>query len=412
MHKAHNKHNRIRRALKKNSVTVAVVHVVVGQFLHQHCAISLGESRSMLLSLLLCLTIYSFARSATTTLYEYDLSDATASTAYPQGDKEYHCFDIDDSGNKFYVRGTYGHFGYFEGAVDASDPQVFYVNWFENAVGTLTPTSGSATLTYTANFDEVNGPYWNTGSSDFQNSFGGWLSINGAVFADDSTIAGQTSMLARCLYPGASQALPREDVAALNGTIAVTGESHQGENTLCYMPAGPVTGSWLGTYMYVYDDDDGGGTEEGNYGTKSFAFWGASGMGYVGTFHASTGRVAGTKGPVIYMIVADFSKTYLVGFFCNVDGDYVRTECFTEYYEVTKVDHNANNCPRFYRLDGTLDPLYEFASTGSSESDAESTQVPTILAILFGCLSGMLILVVGYLAASIAPQQQKVVVAA
>jgi hypothetical protein len=347
----------------------------------------------------------------TTALYQFDLSDATATTAYPEGDKEYHCFDV-DGGVKVYVRGTYGHFGYFEGAVDASNPQIFYVNWYEIAGGTLVPTSGSATLTYSASFDEVTGPYWNSGSSDFKNSFGGWLSNNGDFFADDSTIAGRTSILARCLYAGASTAIDRADIAALDETVAITGNSRQGENTLCYMPAGPEKGTWLGTYTFKFDDDDGGGVEQGNYGTDSFAFWGKSGMGFAGTFHASTGGYTGAKGPNIYMIVADSEKTYWVGYYCNVDDNLVRTSCVTEYYEVSTVNHNANDCPRYYRLDGTLDPLYEFASTGSSESDAESTQVPTILAILFGCLSGMLILVVVYLINLGTQQQSKVAVSA
>jgi hypothetical protein len=128
----------------------------------------------MLLGLLLCVLHYGMVNSATTTQYEYDLSDAAASNAYPQGNKEYHCFDIEE-GHRVYVRGSYGHFGYFEGAVDASDPQVFYVNWYENAAGTLIPTGGSAILTYSATFDEVAGPFWNSGSSDFQDSFGAWF---------------------------------------------------------------------------------------------------------------------------------------------------------------------------------------------------------------------------------------------
>jgi hypothetical protein len=349
---------------------------------------------SLLLTFILCSTVY----SVTTTLFKYDLSDSTTNSAYTDGDKEYHCFDIDGGGNKVYVRGTYGRFGYFEGAVDDSDDQIFYVNWYETAAGTLLPTSGSATLTYTALFDEVTGPYWNSGTSDFLDSFGTWLSTNGAVSADDSTTDGRKAILAKCLYPGAAQAADRADIAALNGTIAITGESDQGENTLCYMPAGPAGGSWLGAYTYQYGDDDGGGEEMGNYGTNPFAFWGQSAMGFVGTFHASTGGYAGTQGSNIYTVVADAGKTYIVGFYCNVDDALVKTECFPEYYEVSEVDNNANDCPRYYRLDESLDPLYEFASTGSSESDADSTQVPTILAILFGCLSGMLIIVVIFLA--------------
>jgi hypothetical protein len=294
--------------------------------------------------------------------------------------------------------------------VDANDSLVFYVNWYENAGGTLQPTSGSAILTYSASFDEVTGPYWNSGSSDFQDSFGTWHSTNGAVYADDSLLAGRTSILARCLYPGASNALAREDIAALGSSVAITGKSIQGENTLCQMPAGPNRGVWLGTYTYVFDDDDGGGEENGNFGTNSFAFWGKSGIGFIGNFHASTGPFAGAKGPNIYMVVGDSSKTYLVGYFCNVDSSLARTNCFTEYYEVTMVNYNANDCPRYYRLDGTLDPLYEFAASGSADSDSETgMDVPTILAILFGCLSGVLILVVVYLSVT-DKHLQKVVV--
>jgi hypothetical protein len=358
------------------------------------------------------LALCSVAYATTTTLYVYDLSDASANTLYPQGDKEYHCFDI-EGGNKVYVRGTYGYFGYFEGAVDENDPQLFYVNWFETAAGTLLPTSGSATLTYSALFDEVSGPFWSSGTSDFKDSFGSWLSTDGSVFADDSTLAGRTSMLARCLYPGAATVLARADIAALNNTIAVTGESLQGQNTLCYMPAGPAGGSWLGTYRYVFDDDDGEGDELGTYGTDPYAFWGQSGMGFVGTYYALTGTFAGLHGSNIYMVVADTSKTYLVGFYCDVNDDKIKIKCAPEYYEVTTVNGNTDRCPHHYRLQGTLDPLYEFASTGSSNSETKSSAVPIALAIFFGCLSGLLIIVVIiilYIKAQV--QQQKVVAAA
>jgi hypothetical protein len=359
---------------------------------------------------LLFLTLSRILHAVTTALYEYDLEDSSTSSAYPQGDKEHHCFDIND-GDKIYVRGTYGHFGYFEGAVSEADPQVFYVNWYENADGSLTPTSGSAILNYSTSFDEVTGPFWNNGVSDFRGSFSNWHSTGGSFFMDDSTIAGRTAILARCLYPGAAHAIARADIAALNGSTAITGESLQGENTLCFMPAGPEGGSWLGAYTYVFDEDDLGGEEKGNYGTNPFAFWGKSGMGFVGTFHASTGPGPGTVGPNIYMIVADSAKAYWVGFYCNVDTDLVRTMCYTEYYEVTTVNYNANDCPRYYRLDGTLDPLYEFAAIGSSDSDAENSQVAVVFAIVFGCLSGVLALVIVYLSYPARKPQPVVVIA-
>jgi hypothetical protein len=359
--------------------------------------------RRLLLFAAFCSTVY----AATTTLYQYVLSDATANTAYFQGDKEYHCFDV-ENGDKVYVRGTYGYFGYFEGPVSASDSQVFYVNWYETAAGTLLPTSGSATLTYTALFDEVSGPFWNSGTSDFLDSFGSWLSTAGVAVTDDSSLAGRTSILAKCLYPGASTALPRAEIAALNNTIAITGESLQGANTLCVIPAGPHKGAWLGTYTYVFDDDDGGGEEIGSYGTNPFAFWGKSSMGFIGTYLASTGPFAGLHGSNLYVVVADTSKTYLVGYYCDTNSSLIKIKCVTEYYEVSTVNFNADDCPRSYRLENSLDPLYEFASIGSSDSEQEKSQIPTILAIVFGCLSGVLIIVVIYLTIGRAPQPKVV----
>jgi hypothetical protein len=336
-------------------------------------------------------TFASLGAAVTTSLYQFALSDSSVNTAYPEGSIEYHCFDV-DGGNRVYVRGTYGNFGYFEGAVDGNDAQVFHVNWFETASGTLVPTSGAATLTYSGTFDEVTGPFWNTGTSDISGSYGIWLSDSGSEIADDTTAPGRAEVLQKCMYPGASTASARADIAALDDTTAVSASSEQGENTLCFMPAGPAGGSWLGAYTYQYGDDDGGGLEQGNYGTNPFAFWGKSGMGFVGTFHASTGSYAGSVGSNIYTVVGDSAKTYLVGFYCNVDDDGIKTECFPEYYEVNGVNVNANKCPRYYRLDRSLNPLYDFAAAGSGvKASTKGRRDPVMLAILFGCVTGILI---------------------
>jgi hypothetical protein len=349
---------------------------------------------------LLVVTFASLGAAVTTSLFQFVLNDGSANTAYPEGSIEYHCFDV-DAGDKVYVRGTYGNFGYFEGAVDDNDAQVFHVNWFETAGGTLVPTSGAATLTYTGAFDEVTGPYWATGTSDLSGSYGTWGSDTGTEIADDTTASGREQVLQKCMYPGASTATARADIAALDSVTAVSGSSEQGENTLCYMPAGPAGGSWLGAYTYQYGDDDGGGEEMGNYGTNPFAFWGQSAMGFVGTFHASTGGYAGTQGSNIYTVVADADKTYIVGFYCNVDDALVKTECFPEYYEVGGVNVNANKCPKYYRLDESLDPLYEFAAAGSGVKAAtQGRRDPVMLAILFGIITGILIAVLIFVCTS------------
>lgn len=339
------------------------------------------------------------ASAQSTELKQFDLIDSSANSNYAAGSIEYHCFDKDSSGNRIYVRGTYGNFGYFEGAVDSTRDTQFNVNWYESATGTLVPTSGAATLNYTLAFDAVNGPYWATGSSDLANSYGQWGSENGVFVTDDSTPAGVEEILAKCLYPGVNAVAARDSVAALDGTVSVSGSSAQGQNTLCEMPAGTPGGSWLGTYQYVYGENDGDATEIGNYGTNPFAFWVTSGMGFVGSWHASTGPIEGDYGTNLYMVVADASTTHIVGFYCSIDASTLeRTDCFQEAYEVSSADANPDSCPYNYRLDGTLDPLYDFASTGSDESRHENRRrVPVALAIFFGVFSGVLLIIIAVL---------------
>jgi hypothetical protein len=362
--------------------------------------------------LLTLLTVVATASAATTSLYQYDLSDSAANSNYDEGSIEYHCFDI-DGGATTYVRGTYGNFGYFEGAVDDIDPFVFHVNWYETAAGTLTPTMGAATLTYATDYVSVTGPYWSSGTSDISGSYGPWNSQNGVFNTDDSTSAGQETILQKCLYPGATVAAARSEVAALSDTSAVSGSSEQGENTLCAMPAGPAGGSWLGTYTYQYTEAEGGSTEKGNYGINPFSFWGESGMGFLGTWHASTGDYAGDKGPNLYMVVGAGADTSIVGFYCSVDDDGIRTDCYNEFYTVDAAAENADNCPAYYRLDGSLDSLYDFASTGSDASDggSNSDMVPIAMAILFSCLFGMLAGVVMYMCATKSAAQGPIAVA-
>jgi hypothetical protein len=340
-----------------------------------------------------------------TLLYQFDLADVTSNANYAEGSIEYHCLDVDDFSNIVYIRGTYGNFGYFEGANMASDNSGvdFLVNWYEAATGSNEATSGSAFLSYdSTSIQSVSGPYWNSGSSDMLDSRGAWSSINGVFVTDDSTESGASTILEKCLYPGVVRAKARDDIVQLRNPSSISAASGQGSNDLCEIPAGVPKGSWLGTYQYVYGDDDGGGIELGDYGVRPIAFWGESGMGFVGTWHAATGGYAGSYGTNLYMTVSQEDLPVTVGFYCTVDAStQERTDCFSEYYEVSGRNDNEGNCPYNYRMEGELDPLFTFASKGSAlktqENEQNNAHTTYVLSVFFGMLSAVLLMAVIFL---------------
>lgn len=350
----------------------------------------------LLTNTFLTVALIKVAIATSTSMYTFTINDYV-NFNYPEGSLEYHCFES-SGGNKTYVRGTYGYFGYFEGAVDSSNPLTFFVDWWDTsstATGLL-PNGGSAVITYNSAFTSMEGTYWNAGTSDVLNSFDSWSAKNGILTTDDSTTAGQNMILQKCLYAGAALAAPRDSVAALTNTKAISGKSEQGTTVFCMMPAGPAVGPWLGTYYFVYGDDDGGTTEDGNHGTDGITFWGASGMGLTGSWSASTGVYAGDVGTHVYMVTASTTTTYIVGFYCNIDENFVRTDCATELYTVSGVNENMQSCPSYYKKDGSLDDLYKFSTVGSNLSNQSTSNVSNVLAIFFGCLSGVLMLVIAY----------------
>lgn len=354
------------------------------------------------------------ASAAMTLLYSYDILDGAANFKYPEGSKEFHCFDISTAGEKTYVRGSYGYFAYFEGAVDSNNPLVFNIDWWETLSTStgLLPQSGSAVLTYQADFSTVEGPYWSGGTSDMLDSYGLWEVQNGTLTANDSTAAGQSQIMEKCLYPGAAAALPRDEIAALNNTIAISGVDGEDEMSLCLMPAGPAVGPWLGSYTYYFGDDDGGtGIEKGTHGINGVSFWGASGMGMASTWHAVTNKYTGVYGPDMHMITATSAGATMAGFWCFMnETTFERTSCYSESYAVVGVNQNTLNCPSFYKYDNSLDPLYTFAAVGSNlvptlapvappsndEDDDDDDTVPLAMAVVFGLLSGALMVVVAY----------------
>lgn len=251
-------------------------------------------------------------------------------------------------------------------------------------------------LNYSSTWDAVWGPYWSSGSSDIIDSYGTWRSTNGSLIEDDTTDNGAAYILENCLYAGLSRAESREDLGLVDATFQ-SGQSGQGINSLCKMPVGGE-GAWLGTYQYIYGvDDDSEGTELGTYGIDPLAFWPASGMGFIGTWHALSGPYAGSTGSNIYMVTTSTAgNKVLVGYYCSVNATTLeRLDCFNELYDAQEED--ALGCPAAYKRDGTLTALRKFAGAESCDDDNAANGVAVGLAIAFGVLSFVLLLVVAIL---------------
>jgi hypothetical protein len=336
-------------------------------------------------------------------LRRFEIQDETRNENYEQGKFEYHCFDIVD-GVRTYVRGTYGMYGYFEGSpADASNPHVFFINWYESIASEFIPGSGTARIVYNSAFNNVTGHYWYTASSDVKldSNFGHWHASDGSYLAKDTDVNGEAKMLTRCLYPGITFAKKRSEIKQIgDGVTAYTGVSEQGINTFCVMPAGGAgPAQWLGTYRYIGSEEEGSYIEYGNSGINSFGFSMKSGLGFIGSWHASTAKYNGTYGPCLYGVVADGIGAMMVGFYCIIDFDTLeRLECSNEYYNLLARDTNFGNCPAYYDFDGSMDPLFRFASIGSDMSDSTDNKenqrkkyAELVLAIFFGCLSAVLL---------------------
>jgi hypothetical protein len=318
-----------------------------------------------------------------TELFEFDLIDVTANSLYPAGSKELHCFDIDASGKKTYVRGTYGNFGYFEGKVDRYQFDIFYVNWFETASSSLEATAGSAILNYSYSWNEVTGPFWTGGSGDISNSYGNWHSINGEFKLSDNTTEGSNVILSSCLTPGSNYRIDRNLVNSLSEPT-ISSSSYDGVNEFCRLPVG--VGVWLGSYQYVYRE---GVVERGTYGIDSLTFLGESGMGFVGTWKAISGPYQDQSGSALYSIVGvSPTASVIVGFFCFTNEAGIRTNCTNEYYEV--LPDTILNCPSLYKFGSDLDPLFDVVKKGTTlrsscgdDPSPSSSDVYLVLTIVF-----------------------------
>lgn len=355
-----------------------------------------------------------------TKLKSFNINDNRLNQLYSSGSKEYHCFNYDNNGIIIYVRGTYGNYGYFEGNVDPINELVFYINWYETSIinNNLAASTGSAILNYSSTWDAVSGTYWITGSGDMANSFKRWNSINGTFIVNDSSTSNSDTLLEKCLYPGVNYETQRSSISILSD-LSMTSESDAGSSTFCKVPVGGP-GTWLGTYEYKYTIDVDGvtGTETGNYGINPLGFSVKSGRGFVGQWIANTGPFAGHTGTNLYLTISRSSRIIIVGFYCFVDSNLIRTQCQPEYYEVLtdkttkRYIDLISHCPKYYQTDKSLKDLYTFTSLGykhKSTCDNEQPSSPWIVASIFIIFSGILIFTFIYIVVSLKNQKNSII---
>jgi hypothetical protein len=195
----------------------------------------------------------------------------TYSNSSAKSFSEHHCIVFNDN-RPIYVVGTYGMFGYFEGAfkTNSSTALVAFYEispyWSHGtppsspafpSKDTPQPRSGFASLAYAENFTSVQGLFGGSSPSDLLGSFASWSATNGRegdpadrTLRRNCLLAKPANITYRALLAAPRPTpSPRSTTAPAAPAIAFRGAS--GEVRLC--PDGPrgVTGN----YTYVYQAD-------------------------------------------------------------------------------------------------------------------------------------------------------------
>lgn len=282
---------------------------------------------------------------------------------------EYHCM----SNKRDYVRGTYGMRGYFEGKVVGKNA---FVNFWEitvkeplvndgNSTYSLVPSSGSAVISYSDSWDSVDGPFWNSGSSNITDSYGMWGATEGAcakcVKGNDSGAKLSAFRLGACLWSDTKIAGDFKTSMDYGNTVYGTpGVSY---NTWSTAGVGnensrALTGAYKYTYTpelceeWGYDCQMYGYKEAGNYGLNTISAYIASGQVLASEINIRSGPVKGmnfeqVKGSGIYVAYQkDCEMKYygnstesgycqpvsgLIGFFCTLSPTAGLYQCGSDY---------------------------------------------------------------------------------
>ena len=277
-------------------------------------------------SLLLATLIELFALSTATEPSDSEEIRFFSYTPSPSTlEQEHHCVLFID-GTPIYVVGTYGMFGYFEGAFRNSSTTattVFYEVSFEwahsgveiPASTTLTPKSGFATLTYQDNFTLIEGMFGGSATSDLKGSFGTWTASAGHPKQATDENLRRHCLLAkpinssyRALLGGPPfSPFPTPPDGALQGLLPGPGSGNFSgpAGAVAYCPDGPR--STAANYTYIYPEDDPrrnvskGNSERGTLAAGAVTFSGAGCRGIAGAWLATAGPRAGRPGTGLYV---------------------------------------------------------------------------------------------------------------
>jgi len=282
---------------------------------------------------------------------------------------EYHCMND----KRDYVRGTYGMRGYFEGKVVGNNAFVNFweitvkpgKDFFGNITNTLVPSSGSAVISYSEKWDSVDGPFWNSGSSNITDSYGMWGATEGACAKCVKGMYSDTKLSMfrhnACLWSD-TRAAEHWDTLVGYAVYGLPGVSYNAWQPLGVgnenMPA------YAGAYKFTYtskqcknwglDCDAYGKEETGNYGLNTISANIASGQVFASEINIRSGPIKANnynqvKGSGIYVAFQKECemegnsmssgegyckpKSGLTGFFCTLSNQGLQ-DCASDWGDV------------------------------------------------------------------------------
>jgi len=251
---------------------------------------------------------------------------------------EVHCFEtrmVGGARTPFYVRGTYGNYGYFEGSV--SNKGSATVSFYETTVvgKNLVPSTGAGVLQYSSDMLTVtSGFYWGSGSSANSAAHSGSWGITGPCTASTcpSTLDANKVATANqfCFWDadGSLGYTSYENVNPPNGMVFSTPGTVNSANIFLQNGIGSsyTTGSTMGAYNYIYPPaacaalnlDCADPLEKGTYGTTALSSPVSNSFILNAVWLAKSGPMAHESGSALYAFVNSAGGVPSVwGFFCN-----------------------------------------------------------------------------------------------
>lgn len=266
-----------------------------------------------------------------------ELMGTTSASMSDMRNWEFHALEIDPYMGPVYVRGTYGHFGYFEGEVfqdyeDHNKAHAF-VKWMEADDRLHETISGSAVLKYDMSYGEVMGDMWKSGSYHdepwYMNGMDEWYAWAGVPVHEIGMDHYETAFT-MCFYDHENP--HTGDVRNPRGFVY---QSFNDRGITTFMPTdvGSPIGGVLGGYMYKYSLKECrqfpelcaqyNRIETGEYGNDLLVNFQSSAVIATGFWHAHSGPKGEQKGTVLYGMMDYHDEetgddySLLIGFNCD-----------------------------------------------------------------------------------------------